>query len=282
MDTALAVLAALVATWFAVELGRSYLSRRRFHAGVWAAALGLFAAASLSLAVGLGFGWDQADFRLFYLLGGIANIPLLAAGSVALVVGDTAGRRFKDGVVVFAILGAIVTLAAPISGTFPGEGVPEGSELFAFTIEMGGVTVPGPRVFAIIAGAVGTVVVVGLALMSAWRFRRSNRRLAGGNLLITAGALAPAFGGTLTAIGEGSGFALSLLVGVVLLYAGYRLATSGRRAATPAAAAAGGPGPAEHELVRRPQPVAVPPPPSDDPVRADRQHDLPRPRRTVN
>ena len=64
--------------------------------------------------------------------------------------------------------------------------------------------------------------------MSAVRSWSSNRRLAGGNLLIVLGALAPAAGGSLTAVGEGGGLALSLLLGAALLYSGYRMAVSAR------------------------------------------------------
>jgi hypothetical protein len=95
---------------------------------------------------------------------------------------------------------------------------------------------PGPRIVAAISGAVGTIVVVGLALVSAARFWGANRRLAVGNLLIAAGTLAPAFGGTLSALGRVGSFTPSLLLGVVLLWSGYRVATAARSvAAAPAA-----------------------------------------------
>ncbi|HSF85983.1 MAG TPA: hypothetical protein VLG28_10075, partial [Acidimicrobiia bacterium] len=119
-------------------------------------------------------------------------------------------------------------LLAPLQGPVDLVGIPEGSELFAFTFEIGGITAPGPRVFAVIAGSLGTLVIVFFAAMSAVRSWSSNRRLAGGNLLIVLGALAPAAGGSLTAVGEGGGLALSLLLGAALLYSGYRMAVSAR------------------------------------------------------
>jgi hypothetical protein len=133
------------------------------------------------------------------------------------------------GVGIFLVLGALATVGADATGVVPVAGIPEGSELFAFGIERGGVTLPGPRVFAIIAGSAGTLIIVGFSLVTAVSVRRSNRRLAAGNLLIVLGALTPAFGGSLTALGEGGGLALSLLGGAALLYAGYRIAVSARR-----------------------------------------------------
>ncbi len=224
----MAVLAGIVASAFAIDLGRSALRRPRLHARVWATAMGFYAVATWALAAGLAFGWSEPLFRTFYFFGAIANIPLLAAGSVALVAGEQWGRRFLLGVGVFIVLGAAATVAGDATGALPVTGIPEGSELFAFGIDAGGVTLPGPRVFAIIAGSVGTLVIVGFSLVTAVRVRRSNRRLAIGNLLIIAGALAPALGGSLTALGEGGGLAISLLVGATLLYAGYRTAISAR------------------------------------------------------
>ena len=73
------------------------------------------------------------------------------------------------------------------------------------------------------------LIIVGIAGYSAVKFWRSNRRLATGNLLIVFGTLAPAFGGSLTALGEAAGFAVALLIGAVLLWTGYRVATGSRQ-----------------------------------------------------
>jgi hypothetical protein len=228
METVLAVLAAGVASVFAFDIGRSARRRPRLHAQVWTVAMAAFALATWALAAGLGLGWNEPLFRIFYLLGAIANIPLLATGSVALAAGERAGRRMARVVAVFIGLGALATLLAPLEAEVELVGIPEGSELFAFTFELGGMTLPGPRVFAVIAGSLGTLVIVFFAAMSAARSWSTNRRLAAGNVLIVLGALAPAVGGSLTAVGEGGGLALSLLVGAALLYTGYRLAVSAR------------------------------------------------------
>lgn len=227
----MSVLAGTVATAFAFDIGRSAMRRPRLHATVWTVAMAFFALATWALAAGLALGWSSSSFRVFYFFGAIANIPLLAAGSVALGGGERWGRRAVAVTAAFIVLGGLATVAAELPGPVPDAGVPEGSELFAFGLEAAGITLPGPRVFAVAAGAVGTVVIVGFALATAVRVRTSNRRLATGNVLIVLGALAPAAGGSLTAVGEGSGLALSLLVGSALLYAGYRLAGSARRPA---------------------------------------------------
>jgi uncharacterized membrane protein YfcA len=66
--------------------------------------------------------------------------------------------------------------------------------------------------------------------VSIFRFWKKNRRIVWGNLLILGGTLAAASGGTGLALGESSAFALSLLVAVTLIWAGYRVASGGRKA----------------------------------------------------
>ena len=196
---------------------------------MWTLAMGAYALASWSLVLGLSFGWGAFSFRAFYWLGAIVNIPFLAAGSVFLVLGTTVARRFAYGVGLWSLLGAIATWLAPLKGAMETDGIPEGRELFDFIIEVGGVSLPGPRVFAAFAGGVATLIIVGLAGYSATKFWKTNRMLAVGNLLIVLGTLAPAFGGSLTALGEAAGFAIALLIGAVLLWAGYRVATGSRK-----------------------------------------------------
>ncbi|MFV2000265.1 MAG: hypothetical protein ACC654_07875, partial [Acidimicrobiia bacterium] len=84
MDVLLAIIGAGIATAFAVQLYVSWRARRRLHAEIWTIAFGAYAVATWTLAYGLGFGWTSFSFRTFYFLGAIANISLLAVGSVAL------------------------------------------------------------------------------------------------------------------------------------------------------------------------------------------------------
>jgi len=227
MDVLLAVIGATIATAFAVQLFVTWRIRKRLHAEIWVVAFGAYAVATWSLAHGLAFGWTSISFRTFYFLGAIANISLLAVGSLALW-RESAGRRALTPVSLWLVFGFFATFLAPFVTSLPVEGIPEGSEVFDFTFMIDALTLPGPRLFAAISGAIGTIVIVGFAAVSAVRAWRTNRRLAYGNLLIVGGVLAPAFGGSLTALGESSALAISLAVGITLLWFGYRWATTAR------------------------------------------------------
>jgi vacuolar-type H+-ATPase subunit I/STV1 len=80
----------------------------------------------------------------------------------------------------------------------------------------------------IILNIYGTITLVGGALYSAWLFWRKkillNRML--GNILIAAGALMPAMAGSFLRIGLVDWLYVSEFLGVVLMYAGFSLATS--------------------------------------------------------
>lgn len=229
MDAVISLLAAVAASGFAIDLGLSYRRRPRPHAAMWSIAMGAYALATWALVIGLLAGWSPTSFRVFYWLGAIVNIPVLAAGSVFLVLGAKAGRRFAWGVAAWSALGAAATWLAPLTSAVEKGGIPEGSELFDWTVDIAGIAIPGPRIFAATAGAVATLIIVGLAAYSAIKFWTTNRRLATGNALIVLGTLAPASGGSLTALGEAGGFAVALLVGAILLWSGYRVAAGARR-----------------------------------------------------
>ena len=172
------------------------------------------------------FGWTSPVFRLFYGFGAILNVPFLGIGSAYLVWGETTGRRLLEFFSVAGGFALFITFTAPFVAPLPSEGLPAGSDVFA---EIGEVGPTGPRFYALIFNIVGTLLLVGLAALSAVRFWHTNRRLVTANLLIVLGGLFPAFGGSLFALGETSAFALSLLAGAALLWTGFEVASSARR-----------------------------------------------------
>jgi hypothetical protein len=230
MGTTAAVLAALASTGFAVDLWRGHRARPRSHAAVWSVAIGFFALATWALALGLGSGWDDTSFRVFFYLGAIATVPVLALGSVYLAFGDRAGARWRNAVLAFLAAGAWVTMTAVPLTAVADVGVPEGSEVFEFPLNEvdGGASLPSPRLFAAVGTGLGATAILVLAARATAKTWRTNRRVAFGNLFIVAGTLAASAGGSLTALGEGGSFAVSLLAASVLLWVGYRIA-SGRR-----------------------------------------------------
>jgi len=219
MDSALALLAALAATFFAADLWLDYRRRPRPHIAAFATGMSMFAIATWAFFLGVTVGWTGPLYRTFYLFGAILNIPFLALGSMFLVVGRRSGHVMAIALGALAAISTTLTATVPFANPLPETGVPH--DVFASGF--------GPRLFAIIGGATGSTMLIALALISVFRFWKKNRNIVWGNLLIVAGTLAAASGGTGLALGESSAFALSLLAAVTLIWAGYRVASGGRR-----------------------------------------------------
>ncbi len=226
MQTLLALLAALAATVFAVDLTRSALARPRPHVNAYAAGVSLFALASWSLVFGLAFGWQPWSYKAFFLFGAVLNIPLLGLGSMFLVAGPRAGRTFAGFVAVLSLWATLTIVFAPIVGEFPAGSVPSSDELFAWRIY---------PLLAAVGGGSGTIILLVSAVVSLVRFWKRDRRLVWGNALIILGTASAAAGGSLVAfLDEAESFAVSLLLAVSLIWAGYKLASGRRRSVTPA------------------------------------------------
>jgi hypothetical protein len=229
MDGPIAVAAGLIATGFMIDLALGYKRRPRPHTAAYAVGIAMFAAATWALAFGLTLGWNGAAYRAFFLFGAILNIPYLALGSMYLVIGRRAGTIMFIAVGAISAISITLTTTVDFTAPLPTGGIPH--DIFP-PISDGF----GPRLLAAIAGGSGATIIILLSIVSVFRFWRRNRRLVVGNLLITAGAFAAAWGGTGLAIGAGAAFALSLLLAATLIWAGYRLATGARRAVAPSPA----------------------------------------------
>jgi len=243
---ALGAVATLVSAAFALCTWERWRARGRGHDLAWTQSLVMFAAGSLAYwAAGAG-GWTAGVFRAFYLFGAILNVPYLALGTVYLLGGPDLGALVHRWLHVAAGFCAGVLLVAPLVGTLPPSGLPEGREVFGIT----------PRIMAAVGSGVGATVLIVGALWSAAKLMVAKRRpargaapsmsparLAATNVLIAAGSIVLSLAGTLFTEGDRElGFGVLLVVGIVVLFAGFLVSSPGR-----------------------PEPVAPAPPASFDP-----------------
>jgi hypothetical protein len=208
VDALLAFAAALVSLRLSAELVRRFRRQRAAELAAWAAALAAYAVAAGALAWGAAAGWSEPAFRVYYLGGALLTAPLLGAGSLLL-----AGRRSVAPIALcYTGLAVGIALAVPLEGALSGTEVPEAQDVLDLW---------PARVVAITGNSLGTLAVVGVALLT---FRR--RPL--GNALILAGVGVAALGSGLAGLGVGA-LAPIVAAAALLLYAGFVAPTTARR-----------------------------------------------------
>jgi len=212
VEAILAFVAGLVALRLGGDLIRRWRAQpahgRQAQFAAWAASFGAYAFASGALAWGAAAGWDDRSFRVYYLFGGLLTAPLLGVGSLLLV-----ERRWAAPLgLLYAGLAVGVAVAAPLTSPVTGSSIPSAQDHLAF--------VPA-RLVAVLGNTLGTIAVVGIALLTL-----RHRPLA--NLLIIGGVAVAGVGSAISGLGEG-GSAAFIAVAVVLLYLGV-LEASGTRA----------------------------------------------------
>ncbi|MBU6317738.1 MAG: hypothetical protein KGR47_14590 [Acidobacteria bacterium] len=232
MNAALAAAASLVAVAFCLSTLDRWLRRRRPHELAWTVSLALFALGSLALWWAESAGWGLGSFRVFYLAGAVLNVPWLALGTVYLLAGERVGNRVRWWLVFLSGLTVGIVGFAPTKVGVSGGELPTGKEVFGVA----------PRVLAAVGSGVAALVIIVGALWSAWRVLRGRnpslnaqrsipapRRLVWGNVLIAVGTLVLSGSGSLAGrLGKDRAFAVTLLVGIVILFAGFLVASATR------------------------------------------------------
>jgi hypothetical protein len=198
---------------FAVAVALRYARRRRPSLLAWAIGLLLFAVAAFMGFLARSGGATDVEYRLFYLFGAIANVAWLALGTVY-IVAPRYGRAALAAVLALSVVAVYAVFAAPVNMAVAidtGKGFPDGSL---------------PRILAGIGSGVGSVVLIGGALWSAWVFfrRRNEGRRALANAVIAVGVLIAALGGTVAFTGASGVLELTNLIGVSVMFVGFLLA----------------------------------------------------------
>ncbi len=221
-QTAFAVTAGLIALAMAMATFDRWLARHRPHELTWTIAFACFAIASFALALGARHGWNGPLFRTFFLFGAIINVPVLALGTLQLH-DETRARYYIWTVALFCAFSAGVMVTTRFRTPLPIHELARGSVVFD----------PLPRVLAAVGSGVASLLIVGGAIRSI--IKRHSRQLVMGNALIALGTLITGASGLLNSVmGAMDAFAVTLTLGIAVIFLGFLTATARHRSSNEA------------------------------------------------
>ncbi len=223
MTTALAVASALVALAFAFSTYERWLLRRSPQHLIWTIALTVFVVGAGALAWGSAVGWSPLAFRVFYAAGAVANVPVLALGQLYLLVDRRAADRIARVLGLLTAFAVGVVMADPLTNSVPTDRLPQGDEVFHVW----------PRVFAAVGSGVGATVLIVGTVLGIVRIARADRAPAArqqmaGLVFLALGTVVLGMSGLFNSVLNAmAAFSVTLMVGVVILFAGFVLSTAG-------------------------------------------------------
>ena len=213
----------VVAVTFAVAVLFRFRRRGGLHLLFWGLGLVLYSMGTFAEFYST-FSWSPLVFRMWYIGGALLTAAWLGQGTVYFLVrrGNLA-HYLAVGLVLASAFAVAVMFATPLDESAFDSGVSLSAQYKQIMPEDALV-----RLLTPLFNIYGTLWLVGGAVYSAWIFWRKgvllNRAI--GNVLIAAGALAPAIGGSLSRLGTTEFLYVSELVGVVLMFVGFVRATT--------------------------------------------------------
>ncbi len=211
----LPILTTIVAAVFAWVVYERYRAVRTGpHLLWWAAGIALYGVGTLTESAVTLFGWNPVLFKSWYVSGALLGGAPLAQGTVYLLFSRRTANRLTAMLVPFIAIAAIAVILSPIN-----HGAVESHRL---TGEVMGWQ--WARLFSPFINTYAFIFLVGGAALSAFRYwrRGDSANRAYGNALIAVGALLPGIGGMATRLGYTEVLYVMELIGLSLIWVGYR------------------------------------------------------------
>jgi hypothetical protein len=209
------IVTTVMALCFSVVMFRRYADRRSGpHLLWWAGGILLYGVGTFTEASVTVFGWSEPLFRAWYISGALLGGAPLAQGTVYLLMRRRTANILAAALLVWVAVAAVFVLLTPID-----YGLVEAHRLSGRVMEWSWV-----RLFSPLINTYAAVFLIGGAVYSALRFRRypaTHHRFVG-NVLIAVGALLPGIGGTATRMGHVEVLYVTELIGLTLIWLGYR------------------------------------------------------------
>ena len=220
----LPILSTIITFIFAFAVFNRFRVKHGVHLLFWGIGLVLYGIGTFTEVVML-FGFSEIALKLWYLSGAMLTAAWLGQGTVNLLVRRRGiAPTLNIILIVLSLLAMVLVLFAPITPAAanfnPAQPL---SAQYKEILTRSSMIV----LLTILLNIYGTFTLVGGAIYSAYIFWRKrvlfNRMI--GNILIAAGALMPAIGGSFIKMGLPDFLYLSEFLGVILMYIGFIQAT---------------------------------------------------------
>jgi hypothetical protein len=205
---------ALFAAFFFVELIQHWRQNKAPHVLWWAMGIFVYGAGCVSEGINAIWGFSETNFKAWYILGAILGGCTLAQGTVYLML----KRRTAN--ILSVILSTIITTAIILVILSPIQPVTDintklSGKLLQWTF-IRGIT-PFLNIYGFLFLVVG-------AIYSAIQYYRTmtDKSKCWGNVLIAAGGLLPAVGGTSSKFGHIEVLYITEFIGICLIHLGYQ------------------------------------------------------------
>lgn len=210
------VLTTLLTVPFALEIFRRWRAfPERMHLLWWAIGVATYGAGTFTEAWTTLFGWNPVIFRSWYITGALLGGAPLAQGSVYLLMKRKTADVLTVLLILYVIGASIAVSLAPID-----YAAVEAHRLSGRVFEWGWV-----RLFSPVVNLYAVIFLIGGAVLSAIRYSAdpSTRHRMWANVFIAIGAILPGIGGTATRMGYTEVLYVTELMGLLLIWTGYRI-----------------------------------------------------------
>jgi len=209
------IITTIFSIFFAREIFAHYRRSKTTYLMWWTIGVVAFGLGTLSESINVLFGWSELNTRIWYIVGALLGGFPLAQGSVYLLM----NRKFAHGstvlftsIIVFA---AVCVMLTPIA-------LPGGfdNKLTGKVFEWKWV-----RLFSPFINIYALIFLVGGAIYSAIKYygQKVHEARFKGNIFIAIGGLLPGIGGTFTRMGHVNVLFVTELIGLTLIYIGYKI-----------------------------------------------------------
>jgi hypothetical protein len=215
------ILTTIVSTAFAVILWRRWRAKpQATYLLWWFLGLATYAAGTLTESVTTLFGWNPVVFKAWYIAGALLGGAPLAQGTVYLLLKKRTADVLTALLVAAVAIGAVLVILSPLRLELV-----EGHRLSGKVLAWQWVRMISPFI-----NTYAVLFLVGGAIWSAWRYftETDGGPRMWGNVAIALGAILPGIGGTFTRFGHVEVLYVTELLGVLLVWLGYRMISRDR------------------------------------------------------
>ena len=209
------ILTTLFSVYFVIEIYKHYKERNTPYLLWWTIGVLTFGLGTLAESYHALFGWNEVNLKYWYIVGALLGGFPLAQGSVYLLMPKWFGHISCVLICSLIIVASYYVIQTPVQ-------IPVG---FDYRLTGAVFEWQWVRQFSPLINVYSFLFLVGGAIYSATKYYglKDKQTHFKGNILIALGALLPGIGGTFTRMGYVEVLFVTELVGLLLIYGGYRI-----------------------------------------------------------